>query len=117
MSAESDFRALLTGYAGLTALVPAARIAQNAVDQGAPTPYIVFTAQHTPEYGLDNTLLADGVTFRVECWADTSLAADAVADQVQLAMLADGRVCTTRQTGLDPELGLDATILTAEWWA
>lgn len=116
MSAESEFRAILTGYAGLTALVPAARIAQNAVDQDAALPYIAFTASHTPEYGLDNTLLANGVTFRVECWGETSLSADAVADQVQAAMLAAGRVCTSRVTGLDPALGLDATILTAEWW-
>lgn len=116
MSAESDFRALLTAAAGVTAMVPAARIAQNVVEQGVDTPYIVFTAQHAPLYGLDNSLHANQVQVRVECWADDAGTADAVADAVLAALLADGRVVTLRATGADPELGLDATVLTAEWW-
>ena len=115
MSAETDFRAVLAGYAGLTALV-STRIAQNAVPQGASLPYVAFTAQHTPDFGLDNTKLANGVTFAVECWAETAASADAVADQVEAALLAAGVVCTSRATTFDPELGLDATALTVEWW-
>lgn len=117
MSIESDFAALLAAYAPLAALVPAARISQNAVDPSIDPPYIVFTVTRTPEFGLDNTKLAEALAFRVECWATTSLLADAVADQVVAALLADARVCTSRETGADPNLGLDATILAAEWWA
>jgi hypothetical protein len=116
VSAESDFRAVLTGYANLTALVPAAKIAQNAVDSAVEVPYIVFTSQHIPEYGLDNTVLALNVKFRVQCWADDPLEADSVADQVVAALLAQGVVCTDRQSIFDPNVGLDATALTADWW-
>lgn len=117
MSIESDFVALLGAYAPLAALVPAARIAQNGVAVGVEPPYIAFNVTRTPEFGLDNTLLAMAVAFRVECWADTSLEADAVADEVEAALLADARVCTSRQTAADPDVGLHATVLQAEWWA
>lgn len=117
MTAETDFRAVLVAYTDLTDLVPAARISQNAVEQGADLPYIAFTSVHAPEYGLANNVLADEVTFNVQCWGITSAQADAVADEVQAALLADGTVCTARTTALDPNLGLDATILTVQWWA
>lgn len=116
MSAESDFRAVLTGYANLTDLVPATRISQNAVDQDVDTPYIVFTAQHNPLHGLDNSVHVTNVQFRVECWADDSLTADEVADEVVAALAADGVVAVARQSGHDPQVGLDATLLTVDWW-
>lgn len=115
MSVEQQFRSLLVGYAPLVALVGSA-VAQNAVPPQASRPYVAFTAQHQPEYGLDNTLLADGVTITCECWADDAATADAVADAVQAALLAAGRVCSSRASTFDPELGLDATVLTVEWW-
>lgn len=116
MSAETDFRAVLAGYAGLTNLV-STRISQNAVDQSDAAPYVVFTASHAPEYGLDNTVHADLVTFEVQCWAETALAADAVADQVEAAIRAEGLVATSRITTFDAETGLDGTVITVEWWA
>jgi hypothetical protein len=115
MSAETEFRALLAAYAPLTALV-GTRIAQNAVPQAAALPYVAFTASHAPEFGLDNTLLSNVVTFSVECWAETAAAADVVANQVKAALLADARVCTSRSSAFDPDVGLDATVLTCEWW-
>ncbi|MDH5338835.1 MAG: hypothetical protein OEW22_03595, partial [Rubrivivax sp.] len=84
--------------------------------QGAAMPYVSFTSRHTPDLGLDNTVLANGVIFTVRCWDDDAAGADAVADQVVSALAAAGVVCTARDTGLDAALGLDATILTAEWW-
>lgn len=114
---ETSFRAILIAYGALTALVPAASIAQNAVDPGAVPPYVVFTATHAPEFGLDNTRHADRITFSVEAWATTPSAADAIADQIAAALLAAGVVCNARATGYDAEVGLDATILTADWWA
>lgn len=114
MSVEADFRALLAGDAGVTALV-GTRIAQNAVAQGAPVPYVVFTATHTPELGLDNTVLADQVTITVQCWAKKAADADTLADAVQAALSGDV-VVIGRVTGYDEELDLDATVLTVEWW-
>jgi hypothetical protein len=115
VSAESDFRALLTGAAGVTALV-GTRIAANAVKQGAARPYIVFSAAHEPVHGLDNTVHADKVTFTVECWAETAIAADQVADAVAVALATAGVVVVGRATGYDVEAGADATVLTVEWW-
>ena len=119
MSAEADFRALLVAHAPLVALVGGAGgVAQNAVEQGRAPPYVVFSAQHAPEYGLDNTLLADEVTFSVECWAADAGSADAVADEVATALAIGARlVPTARATGYDAETGLDATVLTIQWWA
>jgi hypothetical protein len=116
MSAESDFRALLAGNAPLVALV-GTRIAQNAMKQGEPTPMVVFTATHQPEFGLNNSVHADRVTFDVQCWAATAIQADAVADAIVTCLAAVGVVATARATGFDAELGLDATVLTVEWWA
>jgi hypothetical protein len=79
MSAETDFRTVLTSAAGVTALVPAVRISQNAVDQDADLPYIAFTSRHAPVHGLANNVLATEVTFAVQCWGATSTEADAVA--------------------------------------
>jgi hypothetical protein len=115
MSAEDDFIAVLAGYAPLAALV-GTRIAQNAVPQGAALPYVAFTSSHAPEFGLDNTLHADLVTYSVECWADGAAEADAVADQVRAALLAEGVLCTSSGGTFDPEQGLDATALQVEWW-
>lgn len=116
MSAETDLQALLEAHTGLSALV-SDRIAENAVPQGEARPYVVYSSKRTPEFGLDNTVLATNTQFRIECWADDAADAHAVADQVEVALAADGTVCTSRITGQDPELGLDAVILTADWWS
>lgn len=115
MSAESDFRALLAGAAGVTSLV-GTRIAQNAVPQGSAFPLIVFNASHNPTYGLNDTLLDDEVTFEVQCWGETSLVADSVADAVDTALGTSGTV-TARTGGYDADLGMDGTVLTVQWWA
>lgn len=115
MSAESDFRALLAANAGVTALV-STRIAQNAVPEGSAVPLIVFTASHNPSYGLDDTLLDDEVTIEVQCWGDTALVADNVADAVDTA-LGTRAIVTGRASGYDAELGMDSTVLTIQWWA
>jgi hypothetical protein len=120
MTIESDFRATLVAHAPLVALVPAARIAQNAVDPGAAGAAVVFITTHTPVLGLDNTQLGDQCAIEVQCWAETALAADAVADAVKAAVAtapaASGACVTGRATAFDPDTGQDATILTVEWW-
>lgn len=115
MSAETDLQGWLTGYAPLTALVGTS-IAQNAVPQGASMPYVAWTTQHAPDYGLANNLLAEGITATLECWAEDAETADAVADQVAAALQAQRVLITARSTAFDGDLGLDATVLVAEWW-
>ena len=120
MSAETDLRALLAGHAGTAALVGTA-IAHNAIRQGVGAPYVVFTCAHDRQLGLDNTLLADACSFSLQCWGSTAAQAEAVADAVTEAIAtaptARGACVTSRASGYDDETGLDATILTVEWWA
>ena len=120
MSAETEFRALLVGYAPLVALVER-RIAQNAIEDGTVGDYVVFTAAHDPLKGLGGEVLEDQVTITCECWAATALRAQAIADRVTeavaLAPIARQAEVTSRATGFDGDLGLDALVLTIDWWA
>jgi len=116
MSAETDFRALLVAHAPLVAVVPAARIAQNGVDAAAVAyPCVVFVATHAPDYGIDNTLLSDQVTFDVQCWGETSAQAASVAALVRAAIAADADYLVTAEaSAFDSELELDGVALTVD---
>jgi hypothetical protein len=120
MSAETDFRALLAGHAGTAALVGRA-IAHNAISSGTPAPYVVFTCQHDLEIGLSGVLLADQCTFTLQCWGNTAAQAETVADACEAAIAtasqARAAAVTARASGYDEETGLDATVLTVEWWS
>lgn len=115
MSAETDFRALLLANVGVSALV-GTKVAQNSIPPDKAPPFVVFTSSHAPELGLDNTVLADEVTFEVQCWATASVSADAVADAVKAA-LTGTCVVVGRASGYDGEVNLDCTVLTIQWWA
>lgn len=119
MTAETDFRSLLAGHAGTAALVGSA-IAHNAMGSGTPAPYVVFTCSHDPVQVLDSTVLGDVCTFTVQCWGKTAASAEAVASAVVAAIAtapsARGATVTSRASGYDDETGLDATILSVEWW-
>lgn len=120
MSVETDFRALLAARTQLTALV-STRIALNAVPEGSAVPLVVFAVTHDRLLDLNNALLADRCSISVQCWADTAVAADAVADEVITAVAgaptARGACVVDRAGTFDAELGLDGTLLTVEWWA
>ncbi|MDT7836456.1 tail completion protein gp17 [Aquabacterium sp. OR-4] len=120
MSIETDFRALLAADAGVIALAGTA-IAHNAIGQGVAPPYVVFTAQHDRLLGLDNTVLADQCVLTVQCWARKVAEAEALADAVVAAVATaparHGACVTARASAYDEETGLDATVLTVEWWA
>lgn len=120
MSAETDLRAALVAESTLTALV-GTRVVQNGVAEGTALPYVIFTSQHAFENNLLGQAMLDAVTFTIECWATGALAADAVADAVVLALtnhapVANAACLTGRASGFDGSLGLDATVLTVEWW-
>lgn len=120
MSAETELRALLAANAGVAALVGQA-IAHNAVPQNAAAPYVAFTAQHDRVHNLVGELLADEVTFAIQCWGKTAAQAEQVADAVISALgsapSTRGVVITSRASAYDDETGLDATVLTVSWWA
>ncbi len=116
MSAETEFRAALLAHAPLLALVPAARIAQNAAADSNTTPNLVYGSARIPDFHLDNSVGATNVQFSVQCWADTAATASAVADAAVAALLAESVVCTSRSTTFDEELGLDGEELVFDWW-
>lgn len=120
MSAETDFRALLVGHAGVAAIV-GTKVAHNAIRSSTGAPYVVFTAAHSPQLNLLGEVLADAVTLTVQCWAATAAGAETLADAVTAAVAdaptARGAAITQRASGYDEETGLDAVVLTVEWWA
>ena len=120
MSIEADFRATLVAHAPLLALVPAARIAQNAVEDGAPGAAVVFTTSHAPVLGLGNTQLGDICSIEVQCWAGSAAAAEALADAVAAAIAtapaASAACVTARASTFDPDTGQDGCVLAVEWW-
>lgn len=116
MSMESDLRALLVAYAPLAALV-STRIAADRIEQGAIRPFVVYTRTGTePVQTLDGTLHASKSTFDVQCWADTRAAAEAAADAIQAALVADFRAIVGRASGYDADLDLEATVISVDWW-
>lgn len=121
MSAETDFRALLAAHAPLVALADA-RIAQDAVPEGASYPLVVFSCTHEPLLNLLGQQLADRCTFVVQSWSQTGAAqasalADAVAGAVATAPTARSAAVTSRAGVTDPELGDYGVETIVDWWA
>lgn len=120
MSAETDFRALLAGYAPLTAIV-STRIAQDTVPEGSTGAVVVFATRHDPITDLQGLTVADLVTITVQCWAETGVLASSVADAVTAAVAtapaARSALVLDRSTTFEPDLQLDGVLLTVQWWA
>lgn len=117
MSAESELRAALVGYAPLLAQVPAARISVDAVPQGFTRPYIAFSKQGgQDELGLDNTLLAAVSTIDIQCIGTDRSNAIAVRDLVRTALQLAGMPSDRNSAGYDPENDLEAEIVTVDWF-
>lgn len=89
MSVESDIRAALTGYAPLVAVVPAARIALDLVEQDAPRPYIVLSKTRDDEdSGLDGTVFGIDYGFELQIVGATRAQAIAIKPLVRAALRA-----------------------------
>ncbi len=121
MSAESQFYALLSGHAALTAEVDD-RIAVNAVPEGSGYPCVAFAVRTDNDTGA--TLLGYNedalAVITVECWATNPGDARALADLVRAAVdTADAARCahvSGDTTVFDEEHGLDGVQLQVEWW-
>lgn len=118
MSIEADFRAQAVAHAPLVSLV-GQRVALNAVPQGSTLPLVAYTVRHDPQYTLDGTLVADVAAIEAQCWAQTSVQAEAVADALStgVAHVNAVRSCTliSRATGYDSETDLHACVIVFEW--
>lgn len=86
MSAETQLYALLSGNAGVTALV-GTRIYPNLVPESMATPYIGYERVSTnPVATLEGTILAETAGLAVACWDKSPIQAAQVADAVLAAL-------------------------------
>lgn len=115
MSAKSELYAALNADAPLAALV-GERIYPDAVPQGDALPAVVYTAQVTPEYGLDSSVLAERTVFTIGCWGATRGSADAVADAVKAVLASLDLTLAGPQDGYDPEVGAYSATLEVDFW-
>lgn len=111
MSAESNLYAVLSGHGPLTALV-AGRIYPDAMPEDTAYPVVVYSRQGTePVVAISGDKHGEFVAMRLESWAKTRTAADAVGDAVEAALLTAREVPAGRQGGFDAETGLFATLI------
>lgn len=116
MSFETELKALLLADSGIIAKV-VDRVSADRIEQGALKPFVIFTRVSTEQnLGLTGASLASKGVFEVQCWGDTRVAVEALADDVERVFLADARAVTGRSSGYDAELDLEATIITVDWW-
>ena len=117
MSAESELRDTLVGYAPLVAAVPAARISVDAVDVNAARPYIAFSKQlRTDDHGVDGTWLAAQSTIDIQCVGSSRSNAIAVAALVRDALRPAGMPAERGGAGYDAENDLEVEIVTVDWF-
>lgn len=117
MSAETELYAALSGRAGLTALV-GTRIYPDAIPENASLPAVVYVRSNTtPYYNIGGLLLAEDVKFSLTAWSESRTQAEAVADQVRLALNGAGNPITDRSSGFDAEVGLFAVTLETDWFS
>lgn len=105
MSAESTLYGILSTAAGVTALVDT-RIYPDLIPEEKAAPYIGYERVSTdPVNTIHGTTLAQDVGLVIACWADTRLAAEALADAVETAMRAAGHLYTARGAEMDEATG------------
>lgn len=115
MSAETTLYGILAAAPSVTALVgsgAAARIYPDAMPEDCAYPALVYVRAGTdPIVTIDGLKHGEFATLSVQAWANTRGDADAVADAVELALLAAGEIPADRQAAYDPEMGLFAASL------
>ena len=116
MSAAEELREVLTGDAGLAAMVTAVR-ADLAVETDG-YPFVVFKRVGIePLFGLDNTLHLTKETFQVECWGEHRSQSSDVAELVIAALIVAGMPPSPSDPdAIDPEIGARAVVLNVEIW-
>lgn len=116
MAAEDALYTLLSGAAGVTALV-ATRIYPDVLPEECAYPAIAFARLTTdPILGIGNQLFGSDVGLTIACWAQTRTGADAVAAVVEAALTGGAFLLRGREAAYDPETGLYASQLAAEYF-
>lgn len=117
MSAEQDLRALLLADAGVAALV-GTRVTADRIAQESVRPFVVFARTSSfPVVSVDGAHLRTQASLEVQCWADTRLQADALADAVTTAVRGEiSQRVVERSAAYDADLDLAASIVSVQWW-
>lgn len=114
MSAETQLYALLSGNAGVTALV-GTRIYPDLIPEEKDSPYIGYERVATaPIATIHGSVPGTEVGMAVACWAETRVQAEEVADAVEAAMRAAGHVYRGRGAEIDAATGRLAATLDYE---
>jgi hypothetical protein len=120
MSVADEVRALLVAHQPLLGLV-GQRVIQNVAGLKTEPPYLVYSLQEDPVLGIDAVAHVRRCSVTVECWALTSVAADAVADAAKAALDAAPPSCCvsvqSRSSGHNEETNFHGSVLTVEWWS
>lgn len=114
MAAEDALYTLLSGAAGVTALV-STRIYPDVLPEECAYPAIAFARLTTePILGIGNQVFGTDVGLTIACWAQTRTRADAVAAAVEAALAGSAFLMRGREAAYDPETGLYAAQIAAE---
>jgi hypothetical protein len=119
VSAETELHAALTGYAALTTAV-ADRIYPDFLAQEIPLPAVVYQRADT-EYETtihSGAVLASIVTFEIYCMATSRVAAEALANLVELAIAApqNSLLPINRRPEFEPETLTFSTVVSCTIW-
>lgn len=111
MSAEATLYSLLSAAPGVTALV-STRIYPDLVPEEKAAPYIGYERTSTqPIVAISGATLGEIVTLTLACWADTRIAAEALADAVTAALQTSVLTYVSRGSELDEPTGRSAATL------
>ncbi len=116
MSIETTLRTALAANGAMAALV-ADRIVADRAEQTDIRPFIVYTRTQTAGFDcIDGTNLGAEVAVEFQCWADTRIGADAVADACVPVLRGLGCKIDQRTNGYDEELDMEVTQLLVICW-
>ena len=117
MSAETSLYSLLSGAAGVTALV-STRIYPDVLPVDAVYPSIAFSrANSEPTYSLGGVYYGTNVELSIGCWSDSRTSADAVALAVRNAIPGSAFVHTDGpEAAYDPATHLFASTITVAFF-
>lgn len=114
---ETALRSLLVADVAVNALV-AGRVSADRMAQDQPLPFAVFTRTGTePVTDISGAVLASRTFFEVQCWANTRATAESLADACQNAIRGASKLVTNRAAVYDPDMDVEGTVLSVEWWA
>jgi hypothetical protein len=116
MTAETHLYATLTAASAVTALV-STRIYPDVAPQEVAVPCIAFSRTAT-EYiqTIHGPVVAQRVSLEISCMASTRSSAEQIADAVTVAATAARFIPVGRSADFDPDSGLWAAVLTADYW-